>query len=200
MINTVNKYTVKQTLFGLVCFFSMALPMGSSFAEPAAPNPGGPSQAQIDAFNNAQTRMNNLQQQLSQIQQKVMQSNPDLVKQEQDFRALLLSTMKKEGQDPEKDFEYLKQLQAKARDTSTPEAERQKMMAELQQKNAVFQQMQQNIMRKKEIVDAQSSLNDNTFTAMKKLDPNTEQLIQDLQHTQREMMEIRQAAAKGHAK
>lgn len=177
-----------------ICFLGTITSIHAAPQESAAKQA---NQEQLKAFHNAQALFQNLQQKLATIQKAAFEANPELVKKEESFRKLLLETMKKGGHTPEKDFEELKALQTKARDPKTSEAERKKLLEELQQKNVAFQQMQRKVMQDPAISKAQADLNKMTMDTMKKDHPETEKIVEQMQKAQQEMMRIRQAAMRG---
>lgn len=197
MINSFFSLKINIQNALLLCLAIASLTLATPLLAAPGNSPSQPSQEQMQAFSNAQAKMQKLQQQLTQIQQAAVKENPDLLQQEEAFRKLLMTTFKEGGHTPEKDYQELQALQDKIQNAETPEAEREKLFKELQQKNAEFQKMQREVMQDKDITKAQDELNTNILNAMKKQNPDTEKLLSELQETQQKLVQIRQAAMGG---
>lgn len=139
-----------------------------------------------------------LQNRLSLIQEKTMEAHPELQKQEQAFLDLMMAKMtSSSGGSPKDDLVAIEKLEHKLRSEDTPDGERQALMAEYQEKAMAFRTAQVEALKDPEVQKAQGALRDATLTAMKQQDPQTEQLMQQLEQKQDEMKQMLEAA--GHA-
>ena len=137
-----------------------------------------------------------LQNRLGLIQEKTMQANPELQKQEQAFLDLMMSKMPGSDASAKDQLAVIDTLEQKLRSADTPDSERQALMVEYQEKAMAFRSAQMQALKDPEVQKAQGALMDATATAMKKQDPQTEQLMQQLQQKQDEMKQMMEAA--GH--
>ena len=135
---------------------------------------------------------------LKKLVQKTMEAHPDLQKQQQAFLDLMMAKMTSSGGgSPKDDLVAIEKLEQKLRSEDTPDGERQALMAEYQEKAMAFRTAQVQALKDPEVQKAQGALRDATLTAMKQQDPQTEQLMQQMEQKQDEMKQMLEAA--GHA-
>ena len=175
-----------------------------AYAEPAAGEAGvaAPQAAIPDEImkeaQQLQQEIMQLQEKLDTIQQEAIAEHPELQKEQKDFMNLLVATMEQQGNDPEKDLNQLREMQARLEDKSVPQAERHDLSRKFRQKDADFQQAQQNALGDEGVRKAQKHLNDNILAAMKDQNTKTEELIDQFIEKQQRMMEIRHSVASRH--
>jgi multidrug efflux pump subunit AcrB len=136
-----------------------------------------------------------LQGRLSQIQQKTMEAHPELKKQEQEFVDLMMSKMNTSGKDTKAEMASIEALEQKLRNEDTPDSERQALMNEYREKAMALKTAQVEALKDPEVREAQKQLMDDTITAMKEQDPQTEKLMQEMKEKQEQMQKIMQGAA-----
>ena len=137
-----------------------------------------------------------LQKRMAQLQRETLQSHPELEKQEQSLRDLVLAKMSSNGKNAKDDMDELMKMEEKLRNSETPASERQKLLADYQKKAVAFRNAQQEAMKNPEVQAAQKKLMDNVMTAMKEKDPQVEQLMQQLQEKQQQLSQMMRSA--GH--
>jgi hypothetical protein len=139
-----------------------------------------------------------LQNRLSLIQEKTIEAHPELQKQQQAFLDLMMAKMAS-GSDasPQDDLAAIDELEQKLRNKETPDSERQTLMTEYQEKAMAFRSAQVEALKDPEVQKAQEALREATVTAMQEQDPQTKQLMEQLQQKQGEMKQMLEAA--GHA-
>jgi chromosome segregation ATPase len=137
-----------------------------------------------------------LQKRVSQIQRDTLQSHPELEKQEQALRDLVLSKMSSNGKNAKDDMDELMKMEEKLRNSATPASERETLMADYQKKAVAFRNAQSEAMKNPEVQAAQKKLMDDVMTAMKEKDPQVEQLMQQLQQKQQQLSQMMKDA--GH--
>ena len=137
-----------------------------------------------------------LQKRMAQLQRETLQSHPELEKQEQSLRDLVLAKMSSNGKNAKDDMDELMKMEEKLRNSETPASERQKLLADYQKKAVAFRNAQQEAMKNPEVQAAQKKLMDNVKTAMKEKDPQVEQLMQQLQQKQQQLSQMMKDA--GH--
>ena len=152
--------------------------------EGGAPQPKAKGDPEL---RNAQKKVRDLRQKLGKIQQKAMENNPELKKQRKDLQSLMKEKVKAQVDGADQKMARLKEIRQKLRNNKDiPKAERQKLMKEFQQTSQGFQQAQQKAMKDPEVQKAQKQFRKDMRAAMKKEDPNADQLIQDLQQARKE--------------
>jgi chromosome segregation ATPase len=137
-----------------------------------------------------------LQKRISQIQRDTLQAHPELEKQEQSLRDLVLSKMSSSGKSAKEDMDEIMKLEEKLRSSDTPASERETLMSEYQKKAVAFRNAQNEAMKNPEVQAAQKKLMDDVMTAMKEKDPQVEQLMQQLQQKQQQLSQLMKDA--GH--
>jgi hypothetical protein len=193
---------IRQLLAGIVV--STPLLLGSTFvsaADSAAPSKAEPSKAapQMSAkqkeFMDARQEMQRIQQRLGKIEQDALKANPELQKQREDFRQLLLSTMKKNGHDPQKQVDHLRELQTKLKDKDLEDGKRKELIDEFRSGNRELQQAQREAFQDEDVQKARVKLAQSMVAAMKEQDGDTEQLIRRLKQVQQHLQEIMRSAS-----
>jgi hypothetical protein len=138
-----------------------------------------------------------LQNRINQIQQKTMEAHPELQQQEQAFLDLMMSKMDTSGDASAKEeLAAIEDLEQKLRSEDTPDDQRKELMADYQKKAMAFRAAQMEALKDPEVREAQTALMDATLSAMKEEDPQTEQLMQQLEEKQQEMKDMMEAAGK----
>lgn len=135
------------------------------------------------------------QQRLEQIQRDTIQARPELQKQEQAFNDLLIKEMKNKGHSPKQEQAEIEKLQKQLQDTKASDTEREELMNKFQEKIMAYRNAQMEAMQNQEIQKAQSELLDAIVTAMKKHDPQTEQLIERMTQSRQQLMKMPGGAA-----
>jgi hypothetical protein len=191
--------TTARTLLALGAVAILAPAITSQAAPPTAaapaPAPAPGKEGSMAAVQQIHSQYMKLQQQLAQIQQKTMQANPELQKQEKAFMDLLLSKMSTGGTSAKDQMDALHKLEEKLGNKDTPAADRQKLVSEYQQKMTAFRTEQMQALKDPEVQKARESLMEATVAAMKKQDPQTEQLMQQIEEKQAELKKIMESAA-----
>ncbi|HKJ71815.1 MAG TPA: hypothetical protein VKA55_08705 [Gammaproteobacteria bacterium] len=181
----------------------VALPVA---AQPAAGggagNKPGMMQKKGDPeLRNAQKKVRDLRQKLGKIQQQALKNNPDLQKQRKDLQDLMKTKVKGQVDGADEKLARLKEIRGKLQnDKDLPKAERQKLMKEFQQKASGFQQAQKKAMQDPEVQKAREQFQKDMRAAMKEEDPNTDQLIQDLQQARKDFQKKLQDRFSGMGK
>jgi predicted RNA binding protein with dsRBD fold (UPF0201 family) len=98
---------------------------------------------------------------------------------------------------PQDDLAAIDKLEQKLRSKDTPDSERQTLMTEYQEKAMAFRTAQVEALKDPEVQKAQDALRDATVTAMQQQDPQTKQLMEQLQQKQEEMKQMLEAAGQG---
>jgi uncharacterized membrane protein YdfJ with MMPL/SSD domain len=90
----------------------------------------------------------------------------------------------------------INKLEQKLRSEDTPDSERKTLMTEYQERARAFRTAQHQALQDPEVQKAQAALMDATLAAMKQQDPQTDQLMQQLQQKQAQMKKMMESA--GH--
>lgn len=166
-------------------------------APAAAPAPAPGKGGSMEAVQKIHTEYMNLEQRLAQIQQKTMQAHPELQKQEKSFMDLMLSKMSTGGTNAKEEMDSLHKLEEKLSNKDTPADERKKLMSEYQQKATAFRTAQMQALKDPEVEKARESLMNATVAAMKKEDPQTEQIMQQIEQKQEQLKKIMESSGHG---
>lgn len=161
-------------------------------AEPPAAAQGAPAaqSEQMQAARQLHGEYMQLQQRLGMIQQKAMQAHPELQKQEQDLQALMMSKMSDAGVNAKEEMAAIGEIEQKLRNQDTPDSERQALFPEYEKRVKAFREAQMQAMQDPQVQQGQAELVKATTAAMKEEDPQTEQLIQQLEQKQAELQKL----------
>ena len=137
-----------------------------------------------------------LQKRITQIQNDTLQAHPELKKEEEALRTLVLEKMSSSGKSAKDDMDEIIKLEQKLRSGETPEDERETLMSEYQKKAVAFRNAQNEAMKNPEVQAAQKKFREDVMSAMKEKDPQVEQLMQQLQEKQQQLSQMMRSA--GH--
>ena len=162
-----------------------------------APPAATPEQSkQMQEIQSVHAEYMELQKHITQIQNDTLQAHPELKKEEESLRKLVLEKMSSSGKSAKEDMDEIIELEKKLRSGETPEDERQTLMGEYQKKAVAFRNAQNEAMKNPEVQAAQKKFMEDVMTAMKEKDPKVEQLMQQLQQKQQELSQMMRSA--GH--
>jgi chromosome segregation ATPase len=181
---------------GLV--MAMPLQAAEEASQPqSAPPAATPEQnQQMQEIQSVHAEYMELQKHLAQIQNDTLQAHPELKKEEESLRNLVLEKMSSSGKSAKEDMDEIIKLEQKLRSSETPEGDREALMGEYQKKAVAFRNAQNEAMKNPEVQAAQKKFMDNVMTAMKEKDPQVEQLMQQLQQKQQQLSQMMRSA--GH--
>jgi len=167
-------------------------------APPAATPPAAtPEQnKQMQEIQSVHAEYMELQKRITQIQNDTLQAHPELKKEEEALRTLVLEKMSSSGKSAKDDMDEIIKLEQKLRSGETPEDERETLMSEYQKKAVTFRNAQNEAMKNPEVQAAQKKFMEDVMTAMKEKDPQVEQLMQQLQEKQQQLSQMMRSA--GH--
>jgi len=163
----------------------------------AAPHAATPEQnKQMQEIQSVHAEYMELQKRITQIQNDTLQAHPELKKEEEALRNLVLEKMSSSGKSAKDDMDEIIKLEQKLRSGETPEDERETLMSEYQKKAVTFRNAQNEAMKNPEVQAAQKKFMEDVMTAMKEKDPQVEQLMQQLQEKQQQLSQMMRSA--GH--
>lgn len=174
--------------------FSAAVPAQQPAPQPGA-SPNGPQQE----FMQKRAQLQQLTQQLGEIQKQAMDHHPELKKQQEDFRKLMISKMQANGHSPEQAIGHLKTLQTKLQDKNIDPKKRQAMISDFRNTSMELEQAQREVMQDKDVQKARKSLTEAVLTAMRNEDPRTDKLISQVNETRRRLVQIQRQAVQAQS-
>ena len=178
----------------------MAMPLQA--AEEASQSKSAPPAAtpeqnkQMQEIQSVHAEYMELQKHITQIQNDTLQAHPELKKEEESLRNLVLEKMSSSGKSAKDDMDEIIKLEQKLRSGETSEEERETLTGEYQKKAVAFRKAQNEAMKNPEVQAAQKKFMDDVMTAMKEKDPQVEQLMQQLQQKQQQLSQMMRNA--GH--
>jgi chromosome segregation ATPase len=177
----------------------VAMPLqAEETSEPqGAPPAATPEQSkQMQEIQSVHAEYMELQKRITQIQNDTLQAHPELKKEEESLRSLVLEKMSSSGKSAKEDMDEIIKLEQKLHSGETPEDERETLMGEYQKKAVAFRNAQNEAMKNPEVQAAQKKFMDDIMTAMKEKDPQVEQLIEQMQQKQQQLSQMMKSA--GH--
>jgi len=155
------------------------------------------SEEQIQAFKDAQKRYKELKQRISDIQKQALENNPQLEKDQQALKDLVMQTMRDGGAEPQKSMDRIEELKGQLKDKDMSKEKRKSLMKELRSESMAVRQAQKKALKTKEVKQARSDLRQQIIEAMKEEEPKTEQLMQELKDQRKKMRSILSQARSG---
>lgn len=165
---------------------------GAALAQQAAP--GAQGDGLMQQVQQKQAEIQQLNQQLAQIQQETIEANPELADQRDELLANVDDKMVQAGHDPEASREKIGELQEQLQGGELSDEESQSVAQEIRQEQTTLQQAQGQAMQDEAIRTEIESLNEGLVAAMSEQNPQTEQLIAQLQSAQQEYQALMQRA------
>jgi ribonuclease HII len=153
-----------------------------------------PEQKQkVEEFHQTRAELQQIEKKLGVIQKQTLEARPELQQQQSEFASLVEGKMKSEEYNPKQELAELEKLQGQLEGEKISEEQRQELMGELQQKWTGLQEAQQEALQDPEVKQAHEQLAQDITAAMKKENPETEQLIQQMEQKQQKLQEIYQS-------
>jgi len=157
-------------------------------ADPSAvPGHASPLMQQIAA---KQAEIQQLNAELEQIQVATMEANPELEAQRDEFVSLVDAKMAEAGHDPAASRDRMEAMQGQLQGDTLSEAERQEVGQKLRQEMNTLQQAQSQALQGDDVRAAGQMLNNDLMAAMEKQNPQTAELIAQLQAAQQEFQQL----------
>ncbi|BBC41897.1 hypothetical protein FA893_13975 [Photobacterium damselae subsp. piscicida] len=181
MTNMTKQLGIKSKLVKLAAPIALACAFSVS-AAPAATN-SAPAKPQVSAqVQQAAQRVGQIQQEqeLATIRNKTLKANPKLVKDIKAYETAFNNKAKALGYHPDQELKRLREIQTKARDQKTTDAQRKDLAKEFASIQKKLIKQRQTIMSDPAISKMEQQLEKNTITAMKKQDPKTDKLLKEL--------------------
>ncbi len=201
--------SMKSTWLSVVIVLGLACLLGLAQAVSAQKNKGSQGDGQSGTLNQDSSeitpemtrqkmvqRYKSLQEELAQIQQEAMDDNEELKQEQQDLQSMIRENMESNMAAEDVDVERLQELQAKLQGQGQELAQDEKQSLEQEYKEQVnaYQRARAKTARNKDVQQKQESFREDMLAAMKKVDPETEKIIQELQGIQHQMQYIKQSA------
>ncbi len=189
----IEPLNVLRRVIPLLSLLVMVAAAGSPTAY-ADPSSDAAKEAYMKSLQATRAHLSEVEKKLSEIQKDTIASYPDLQKKEQDFRALLMSTMSSKDYDANQEMKRLTDMQAELEKKDVKPEDKRKIFREFMKGKSRFEQAQTKAYSEPKIKKAQEDLQDAMVAAMKKKHPETGQLLQDLDKTQKEFAKQENAA------
>ncbi|PSU34313.1 hypothetical protein [Photobacterium lutimaris] len=125
-------------------------------------------------------RINAIQRDLTSIRQQTLQSNPGLVEQAKAFEAAYQEKAKEVGYNPDEFISQAQEIQNKVRNAETSEEEREALIKEFAAAKRQLAEQRESILSDATLMAMQEKLQADTFAAMKTSNPETENLMKEL--------------------
>jgi hypothetical protein len=180
--------TTIRTLQALIAVVALSTLMPLRAEPPTAPQGAtAPQDDTMQAARQLHSEYVALQKRVGMIQENAVKAHPELQKQQRALEELIMAKMSSGGANPKDEMAALNKLEQKLRSEDTPDSERQTLMAEYQERAQTFRTAQHQALQDPEVQKARAALMDATLAAMKQQDPQTEELMQQLQQKQEQM-------------
>jgi len=135
-----------------------------------------------------QQRIQSVTGELQQTEEKVLADHPELVEQRDDYQTLLTEAMAEQGTDPAVSVARLKEIREQAQNAGQmPDAEKQALAREFQKTRRDLIEARQAAMEDSDVTAARETYQSNLLEAMKEENPDTPQLLAELQDLQSEL-------------
>ena len=156
--------------------------------------PGGQAGGLMQQVQQKQAELQQLNQQLAQIQQATIEANPELADQRDELLANVDEKMVEAGHDPEASRDKIEDLSEQLQSGDLSSDENQSVSQELRQEQSSMQRAQSQAMQDEAIQAEMQSLNEDLVAAMREQNPQTDELIAQLQSAQQEYQALMQRA------
>ncbi len=155
---------------------------------------GGGGGGDQQAFEEARQTVMQLGQELTEIEEAAVEANPELQRKREELQDLLMETMAEQGAEPRARIDRLEELQPRLSGAGADGEEREALMREFRQEQEALMQAQNEALNVPEVREAQQELQEQTFAAMKEIDPETEELVERLREAQQRAQQLQGGA------
>lgn len=187
----------RTTFRALAILVTLAVTAVPLHAQEQATDPGQPSQL-LQQVQQKQAEIQQLNEQLAAIQQHTIEANPGLADKRDAFMAKVDEKMAASGHDPEASRQKMEELRGQIDAGDLSDEEAQEVAQDLRAEQAAMQQAQGQAMQDPEVQADIQSLNQELVAAMREQDPQTDELISQLQTAQQEYQALMQQAMQKH--
>lgn len=143
----------------------------------AAQNAATPSAEQQAKLQNLVQQYHELETQLGKIRDATFAAHPDLVKQRDAFEKQVEARMTANGYDTKANVQKLQDIATQLKAEDLDDAKKQTLVKEFQAKREGLLNAQREALAEPKVKKAGEKLQDDTLTAMKKQDKNTDKLL-----------------------
>lgn len=126
-------------------------------------------------------------QKLEEIHEKTIKNNPELKKEQKQYRDMVQSAIKNEGYDVESGRAELQSLSKDLQSGDMSKDKREQAMQKFQSERKKMTKARRQAMNKPAIKKAQKKLQSHTMAAMKKQNSKTDNLVKSLREIQKKM-------------
>jgi len=142
------------------------------------------------AFRETQRQVMELRQQLATLEKNALRKNPQLEERRKALTAAVVSTMQRQGHDPQTYQQRLQALEDKMNQQGLDQKQRDQIMNEARQQIQELQQAEEQALSEPKIASDRRSLEQDLLVAMRKEDPKVDELIQRLQKAEGELQRM----------
>lgn len=194
-MSSLHKQRTLAVVVGAITFVSaLCLGLPAQAAEHAASPVAKSSKADANQKTmEMEQRFMQLRSELAQTQQEALKKNPSLIKQEKDFRELLVATMKRQGNDPKPKVDELNSLRLKVEDKKTTKAQRESLIAKARAIQVDLIKAEEKAVQDPKVSAARKKLSENTLADMRKVNPKTDQMIAELKAIGKDLAKMQSA-------
>jgi len=175
---------------------ALALPVAAG-AQEAAPQAAPQAGQQKQKMQKIVQEYRQAAQKLQQIRQETIAENPELEEQREAFETQVQDAMSETGYDVEAGRTKMEKLGKRFQNEELSKEERQKLASEFQAERQKMQQAQQKVLQQEDIRKAGEKLQEDTLTAMKEQDPQTEELLQRMEKLRQQLQAMQPSGAMG---
>jgi signal recognition particle GTPase len=138
-------------------------------------------------------RFQTLRQELSQIQQKAMEEHTELQQEQKDLQSAIRKSMESNLAEENVDVERLQELQAKLQDSELAKKKKQSLEQEFKEQVNAYQRARAKTARNEKIQAKQEAFRESMLSAMNEVNPQADEIIQEMQALQHQMKFIKQS-------
>jgi len=185
----------KSLFFGAALIFLglLVLPVHAQ-----APDAAGQAGDLMQEVREVQTQIQQINQKLVEIQENTIATHPELGNKRDALMASVDDKMIEAGHDPESSRDKIENLESQLEQGELSQQESQAVTQQLRSEQASMRQAQGQAMQDPEVQAQVQSLNQELVAAMREQNPQTDELITQLQTAQQQYQTLMQQAMQNH--
>lgn len=199
--STIGKSKITASFVGRLAAASV-LALGVGVAAPASAAPAtaagthltATQQKQYQAFRKIQGALIQDRNELVKIRQATFKKHPELIKQQKDYAASIMTEMTRKGYAPQKHITELRALQAKLHSGKVKGAKRQALERKFLTGLESFRKNEQKVLATPKLQAMQEKFKDAVLAAMRKENPKTDALLKDMDANRHKLSALQAAA------
>lgn len=159
-----------------------------------------PAGSNASQMHQLEQRYMQIRETLAKTERKAVANDPALIKKRKDFQNKLIDVMQHNGEDVKKDIADLTQIGKEFRKKGLSTEKKHALEQKARKIQYAVFKAERKAMKNPDLIKMQKDLQASTLTAMRKIDPKTDQLLNELKQIEMKLAKVHESQMKGAGK